>query len=108
MKANPGEYDIEFNFVGRGVVAGALISVSALILLIAVYLIIRARKNKQVYMDLMINGTKENVDDEFPVETDIIFPLDSSEFEGELPPDEETASSETDETENSPQDEEVL
>ncbi len=108
IKANPGEYDIEFSFVGRGVVAGALISVSALILLIAVYLIIRARKNKQVYMDLMINGTKENVDDEFPVETGIIFPLDSSEFEGELPPDEEIASSETDETENSPQDEEVL
>ncbi|MBR3437915.1 MAG: YfhO family protein, partial [Clostridia bacterium] len=53
IKADPGEYEIEFRFVQPGLIEGAIISLSAVIAIILFVLFLKKRKDKQTYIDLI-------------------------------------------------------
>ncbi|MBQ6264386.1 MAG: YfhO family protein [Clostridia bacterium] len=55
IKANPGEYDIEFRFIQPGLIEGLFVSLSAVIAILLFALFLKKRNEKQVYIDLM-NG----------------------------------------------------
>ena len=75
VKAEPGEYEIEFRFVQPGLIMGCAVSALGVAFIVFVYLIDRKRKEKQAYIDVM-NGagiSSLNSDNDEPVETDLFY-----------------------------------
>ena len=85
IKADPGEYEIEFRFVQPGLIEGAIISLSAVIAIILFVLFLKKRKDKQTYIDLINGAANKNDDDPYfdsPVEAEI-FEEDSADSDAD-------------------------